>query len=234
MAFTRVAADEMRKRLLNEYGIDIEISTFHALGRNIIYEEMGIKPKLLFNGSEKQKHELIDNIFNEVLNEKKFQDILVDYLAYHSEQEVDEDTFEDKEEYFKYMRNKKYTSLNDIVVKSIAERDIANFFFLHNIDFECEHLAEWVDESAEDKEYHPDFYLPEYDIYIEHWGLNKDFKVPEWFSKSSEEYLKLRDWKLSQFEKYQKNLIETLDYERLKNELIPKLKKKLIVVFFFK
>lgn len=71
IAFTRVAADEMRKHLLNEYGIDIEISTFHALGRNIIYEEIGIKPKLLFNGSEKQKHELIDNIFNDILNEKK-------------------------------------------------------------------------------------------------------------------------------------------------------------------
>ncbi len=71
IAFTRVAADEMRKHLLNEYGIDIEISTFHALGRNIIYDEIGIKPKLLFNGSEKQKHELIDNIFNDILNEKK-------------------------------------------------------------------------------------------------------------------------------------------------------------------
>jgi len=228
LAFTRVAAEEMRKRLLNEYSIDIEISTFHALGRNIIYEEMGIKPKLLFNGSEKQKRELIDNIFNEVLKEKKFQDILVDYLAYHSEQEVDEATFEEKEEYYKYMRNKNYSTLNDIVVKSIAERDIGNFFFLHNVDFEYEPLVEWVDESDEDKEYHPDFYLPEYDIYIEHWGLNRDFEVPEWFSISSEEYLELRDWKLSQFEKYQKILIETWDYERFNNELIRNLKEKLI------
>lgn len=107
-------------------------------------------------------------------------------MTYHSEQEVDEDTFEDKKEYFKYMRNKKYISLNNIVVKSIAERDISNFFFLHNIDFEYKSLAEWVDVSDEDKEYQPDFYLPQYDIYIEHWGLNKDFKVPEWFSISSD------------------------------------------------
>jgi len=71
IAFSRVVADEMRKPLLNEYGIDIEILIFHALGRNIIYEETNIKPKLLFNGSERQKHELIDNIFNETLNEKK-------------------------------------------------------------------------------------------------------------------------------------------------------------------
>lgn len=127
---------------------------------------------------------------------------------------MDEAFFEDKEEYYKYMRNKKYTTLNNLVVKSISERDIANFLFLHNINFEYEPLVDWVDASEEDKEYHPDFYLLEYHIYIEHWGLNENFEVLEWFSISSEEYRRNRERGLSQFKEYQKILIETWEYER--------------------
>ncbi|MFX1346073.1 MAG: UvrD-helicase domain-containing protein [Promethearchaeota archaeon] len=227
LAFTKVAADEMKERLKKNYGIEIDISTFHALGRSIIEEELGRKPKLVFDGHEKKIYELVEKLFIEILKEDKYQKILIEYLAYHSEQEIRKESFEDKEEYYKYMVNKKYSTLNDISVKSISERDIGNFLFLHNIEFEYEPLIEWVDESEIEKEYHPDFYLPEYDVYIEHWGLNKENKVPEWFTITSEEYLDIKEWKLGQFEKHNKNLIETWDYERLSEELIPKLKEKL-------
>ena len=227
LAFTKVAADEMKQRLKKNYSIEINISTFHALGRSIIEEELGHKPKLIFNGNEKKIYELIENLFRDLLKEVKYQNILLEYLAYHSEQEVKEESFEDKEAYYKYMRNKNYSTLNDISIKSISERDIGNFFFLHNVEFEYEPLVEWVDESEEDKEYHPDFYLPDYNAYIEHWGLNKSNQVPEWFTKTTEEYLELREWKLEQFEKHNKTLIETWDYERLSEELIPKLREKL-------
>ncbi|GAG76126.1 unnamed protein product, partial [marine sediment metagenome] len=47
-----------------------------------------------------------------------------------------EESFEHKQEYYRYMRNKKYTTLNNIEVKSIGERDIGNFlFFLLNRRF---------------------------------------------------------------------------------------------------
>jgi DNA helicase-4 len=227
LAFTKVAADEMKERLKRNYGIEIDISTFHALGRSIIEEELGHKPKLVFNGNEKKIYELIEKLFMEVLNEVKYQNILIDYLAYHSEQEIKPESFENKVEFYEYMRNKNYSTLNDISVKSISERDIGNFLFLHNIEFEYEPLVEWVDESEEDKEYHPDFYLPDYVVYIEHWGLNINNQVPDWFTKTTEEYLQLRNWKLEQFETHNKTLVETWDHERLSEELIPKLKEKL-------
>ncbi|TFF87416.1 MAG: hypothetical protein EU548_10340 [Promethearchaeota archaeon] len=227
LAFTKVAAIEMEKRLKNNYGIEINISTFHALGRSIIEEELGHKPRLIFNGNEKKIYQLIEDLFLEVLMQEKFQQILIEYLAYHSEQEVKEESFEKKEEYYEYMRNKNYSTLNEVSVKSISERDIGNFLFLHDIEFDYEPLVEWVDESEEDKEYHPDFYLPDYDIYIEHWGLSRERQVPNWFTKTTEEYLELREWKLEQFEKYDKKLIQTWDYERFSEELIPNLRQKL-------
>jgi len=230
LAFTRVAADEMKERLKKNYGIEIDISTFHALGRSIIEEELGHKPKLIFDGNQRKIYDLIEKLFRDVLKVEKFQKILIEYLAYHSEQEIQPESFENKTEYYKYMKNKKYSTLNDISVKSISERDIGNFLFLHNIKFEYEPLVGWVDESEEDKEYHPDFYLPDYNIYIEHWGLNKNNQVPNWFTKTTEEYLQLRAWKLEQFKTHNETLVETWDYERLSEELIPNLKEKLKIV----
>ena len=133
LAFTKVAADEMKERLRKNYGIEIDISTFHALGRTIIEDELGHKPKLLFDGIERKQYELIQVLFTDVLKEERFQKILIEYLAYHSEQEAKKESFEDKEEYYKYMRNKNYSTLNDISVKSISERDIGNFLFLHDL-----------------------------------------------------------------------------------------------------
>ena len=229
LAFTKVAANEMRERIKEHYGIDVDIYTFHALGRKIIQEETSKKPKLLFDQNfDKNQYKLIEQLFGEALKDSDYQNLLIKYLAYHIEQAVDEESFADKEEYYKYMENKKYSTLSDIEVKSIAERDIANFLFIHNIDFNYEQLVEWVDESDEEKEYHPDFYLPKYDIYIEHWGLNENNQVPPWFSISSKEYLELRKWKLSQFKKHQKILVETWDYEKKRNELIPNLQRKLL------
>ena len=232
LAFTRNAAKEMEERIRKNYDIRVGISTFHSLGWNIIKEEMKKKPNLLFNGNEYDQYLLINDIFNNLLNEEKYQKLLINYLAYHTEQEVKVESFEDKEEYYKYMRSKKYTTLNNIEVKSIGERDVGNFLFLHNIKFKYEPLVKWVDKDVEEsREYHPDFYLPDYDIYIEYWGLNEDLHVPAWFTISSQEYLELKEWKLSQFEKHQKILIETWDYERYKGTLISNLKNQLKLIF---
>ena len=231
LAFNRDAVKEMQERLENDYEIEIKFSTFHSLGRRIIYKETGKKPELLFEGSESKQSELVVNIFLEILKENEYQDIFINYIAYYLDQEVEKESFEDKELYYKYMRNKRYLSLNDIPVKSISERNIANFFFTNNIDFQYELRADWVDhERGDSREYHPDFYLPDYDIYIEHWGVNENLEVPDWFTETSEGYLEKRDWKLSQFEKFGKTLVDTWEYERHRDTLIPNLKENLLQI----
>ncbi|KKM22321.1 hypothetical protein LCGC14_1626530, partial [marine sediment metagenome] len=227
LAFTKNAAKEMEERIRKNYNMKVGISTFHSLGWNIIKEETKRRPNLLFDGNEHDQYTLIKDIFRNLLSEKKYKDILIQYIAYHPEQEVKEENFEHKREYYTYMRNKNYTTLNNIEVKSIGERDVGNFLFLHNIEFKYEPLVEWVDKDEEDKQYHPDFYLPEFNIYIEHWGLNKRCEVAPWFTITSQEYLENRKWKLGQFEKHQKVLVETWNYERNQGILVDNLKQKL-------
>jgi len=156
LAFTKAAANEMKERIKNSYNIDIDINTFHALGRRIIYEETKKKPKLVFDGKTYKINEFIEKTLNDLLTEKRYQKIFIDFFAYHLDEEPEIEDFQDKQMYYRYMKNKSYTSLNNIKVKSISEKTIANFFFIHNIKFEYEPLVGWVDESEEDKEYHPD------------------------------------------------------------------------------
>ncbi|MBD3213515.1 MAG: AAA family ATPase [Candidatus Lokiarchaeota archaeon] len=242
LAFTRVAAEEMQKRIKKFYDLEVEISTFHALGRNIIKEETLSPPQLLFDGSPSKISQLMAELFNQSFEDEHIQSLIIQYVAYYIDEDLQEESFEDKAEYYEYMRNKKYTTFNNLIVKSLSEKNIANFLFRNKIEFEYEPLVEWVDkddeinletkdvedtEIPEEKKYHPDFYLPEYDVYIEHWGLNKSLEVPEWFTSTSEEYRELRKWKLAQFEKHDKCLVETWDYERREGTLISNLEQNL-------
>ena len=227
LAFNRNAVEEIKRRLEKDYKIkNINVMTFHKLGRKVISETTNEKINLLGEGEDNKIKEEIKILVNKLLEKKEYQEFFLEYLSSYLDEEV---LFEDKAEYHEYMINKNYLTLDNKRVKSIAERDIANFFFSHNIEYEYEPKVDWIENSEEDKEYHPDFYLPDFDIYIEHWGLDKNNKVPNWFEgeNPTEKYLENKKWKLEQFKKYDKTLVESWDFERKEKNLIPKLMENL-------
>ena len=57
-------------------------------------------------------------------------------------------------------------------------------------------------EEYEIKDYLPDFYLDDYNIYIEHFGLNRNCENHLIGGKSSEEYVKEMEWKRKVHKKY--------------------------------
>ncbi|MHA1794215.1 MAG: UvrD-helicase domain-containing protein [Promethearchaeota archaeon] len=228
LAYTRVAAREMEERLKKTFKIDVNISTFHSLGMKIIRNETGRKPELIFDGSTNKIKQQIEQIFNDVMQDQEYLKLVMRYFIFLDDLDVNEESFPDKLLYYKYMRNKRYTTLNGIEVKSISERDIGNFLFMNGIKFEYEAVVDWVDkDEGDERKYRPDFYLPEWDVYIEHWGLNKQNQVPKWFTKSSKEYLEQRNWKITQFKKHGKLLVETWDHERQDGILLDALKERL-------
>jgi DNA helicase-4 len=129
--------------------------------------------------------------------------------------------------------NGKYVTLDGKDVRSKSERDIANFLVQNNIRYYYESEATWVEKSDESKKYRPDFYLPDFDIYIEHWWISSpDENIPEIFKEKfdKDKYLKEREWKLGQFKTHKKILIESSEkqmqgklseyYEYLYGELL--------------
>ena len=82
-------------------------------------------------------------------------------------------------------------------------------------------------EEYEIKNYFPDFYLNDYNIYIEHFGLNRNCENHLIGGKSSEEYVKEMEWKRKVHEKYETTLIETFSYYQSENRLLTRLAEKL-------
>ena len=61
-------------------------------------------------------------------------------------------------------------------VRSLSEKIIIDFFFDNYIRVVYEKTIPFVNEKGEDATLHPDFYLPDYDLYIEFNGLtNKNY-----------------------------------------------------------
>lgn len=74
----------------------------------------------------------------------------------------------------------------------------------------------YTDTSGNRKIPKPDFFFPDYAIYLEHWAIGKDERVPDWFEgkNTSEEYrlgMKRKKEKFMQQNKY--SLVEIANYE---------------------
>lgn len=119
-------------------------------------------------------------------------------------------------------------SLSGRRVKSYQELLIANFLFINGISFEYERKYPFAFSEVESTNYKPDFYLTDYDVYLEHFGVNADGKVP-WLSNIEEKkYLDSIEWKRRIHKENKTNLIETYSFEFNNGDFISVLENKLV------
>jgi DNA helicase-4 len=148
--------------------------------------------------------------------------------------------FETMKDYYRHMRRLTYTALDGTKVKSEAERDILNFFITHklngkNIKILYESPASWMKYETKDGERipKPDFFFPEFNIYLEHWAVNKRGQVPAWFAgeerQSYKKSMELKRQKFRDSEKYK--LIEMHSWEHKDGNFLEMLEKKFIQKF---
>ena len=72
--------------------------------------------------------------------------------------------------------NRKIKTKDGRFVRSLSEKIILDYFFDHYIRIVYEKTIPYVNEKGENAELHPDFYLQDYDLYIEFNGLtNKTY-----------------------------------------------------------
>ena len=94
--------------------------------------------------------------------------------------------------------NKDTKTANGLYVRSLSEKIIYDELFRRNIKCEYERTVSYKDENGEIKELHPDFYLSDYKLYIEHWGfLDSRNKEYEETKKYKEKIYKSKGYKLA-------------------------------------
>ena len=180
LSFTNAAAAEMSKRITDETGQNISASTFHKLGLNIITQVNGIMPKITqINLRQFIKEQLTLNMKSDA-----YLNLLSTYLLFNHVVSKSEFEFRSQDEYTEYLKLNPPVTINHETVKSYGEMDIANFLAQNNVYYIYESPYEIDTRTDEYGQYHPDFYLPDYKIYIEYFGVDRNNEVPTYFKSS--------------------------------------------------
>lgn len=82
--------------------------------------------------------------------------------------------------------NKDTKTANGLYVRSLSEKIIYDEFYRRGIRCEYERTVTYKDEKGEIQELHPDFYLTDYKLYLEHWG---------YLETKNKEYLESKEYK---------------------------------------
>lgn len=94
--------------------------------------------------------------------------------------------------------NRDTKTANGLYVRSLSEKIIYDELFRRGIKCEYERTVTYKDEKGEIKELHPDFYLTDYKLYIEHWGyLDSRNKEYEESKKYKEAIYKTKGYRLA-------------------------------------
>lgn len=228
LSFTNVSAAEMSQRIDREIGCHIDAVTFHKLGINIITKVEGIVPKIF----QIDMRKFILEQMRLQMQSERYLRLLSSYLLSHRVLDRSEFDFRNMEEYREYLQMNPPTTLSNETVKSYGEMEIANFLAQNNVAYIYEHPYRVDTRTAEYGQYKPDFYLPDYDIYIEYFGINKNGEVPSYFRgahgmTASQAYQASMDWKRRMHRENGTVMVECYAYERLEGMLLENLTQKL-------
>lgn len=94
-------------------------------------------------------------------------------------------------------------------VRSLSEKIIIDYFFDNFIRVVYEKTIPYINENGEDAELHPDFYLPDYDLFIEFNGL------------TTKSYLRKKNYvnKIYQEKGYKVEILESQDLDDVESSI---------------
>ncbi|MBT8163197.1 MULTISPECIES: UvrD-helicase domain-containing protein [Arthrobacter] len=209
LAFNKKAAGELSERLASRLGDDggaVCSSTFHAFGLRIIREATGRRPSIPDDLSRDngvgRLAKAVDVLRDQDPSFRRDWDLFRLVLGRHLPDFGDE---ADPEKTDRRSGINGFETLAGEVVRSQEEVMIANWLFLHGVRYEYERPYVHDVADAHHRQYQPDFYYPEIDVWHEHWALGPDGCPPPHFDG----YAESMDWRRRTHARYGTRLIET-------------------------
>lgn len=252
LSFAKKSADDLKEKV--GY-LGVECRTFHSLAYQII-KSVG-RPADVIAPEEAQQ--LIVYAHGQLIKDPIYLESFNDFLLTDLRPIKHENEFKTYKEYIDYLKDSEFESLKGMLakkkfhrndsrktlsnefVKSGEECYIANFLFLHGVEYsyEAPYLYQHEIDADEQydkhkKRYRPDFtiYLNGYDeqrikscpnpednvIYLEHYGIDEKGNTPQFFDdkdnmSSSEHYNSIIRWKDDVHRRYKTKLIKSYSYE---------------------
>ncbi|MFM4828511.1 UvrD-helicase domain-containing protein [Aeromonas rivipollensis] len=230
LAFNKQAAEELKERAAKSFerlgmsGVTVEASTFHALGLRIIGKATGEKPDIPdwatdTVGGFRKLTDIIDQLKDRSTAFRMYWDLFrlvfgKDLPSLGSPGNVD---------LWDGQGNGLLRTARGETVKSQEEAIIANWLFYNGVNYRYEEPYKHSTADEDYRQYKPDFYYPDLDLYHEHFALDAKGMPPAHF----EGYMAGVHWKRQKHSEMGTSLFETTshglrngnDFDRLAAEL---------------
>lgn len=246
VSFTNKAVDELKDKIQNQLKIKCPITTFHSTGNAILRKDKDEKLNIVQN---EQLYFVLEDYFKDsVLQNQKLVDDLIKFFASYFDAPI---KVQNKNELFAKLasstfstlkseigeasreiideRSKKHVTIQNELMRSQEEVQIANFLYLNGIDYEYEPKYKFNIEGAK-KPYTPDFIIRQNgrEAYIEHFGITQSGESSRYSKEELEKYKKSVHDKVDLHKKHGTLLLYTFSefndgkplLEHLKNQLV--------------
>lgn len=235
LSFTRKTVDELNVRLKN-IGLGARATTFHKLGYDTIKRHLTTVPAVT---NENTLYNVIKAYLEkDIFNDAEALEAYIVYVACYmnipeghdsydslgekldTEKGIDFQTLKAKcePEPLNKVAKASLDTIQGEKVKSVEELTIANFLYLNGIEYEYEKPYPFGEII-----YQPDFYLSDYDIYLEHFGVDENNRAKHLTLFNEQKYVEEMELKRDKHKLYNTKLLETYSYYNRDRVLLEKL-----------
>lgn len=238
LSFTKKTVEELNERL-SKIGLGTQATTFHKLGYDIIKKYHSSVP--VITNENTISGVIKAYLETDILNDMEALQAYIQYVACYmnipeecddfdslgekldTEKGIDFQTLKSKCEPLNIVSKAKLDTMQGEKVKSVEELIIANFLYLNGIEYEYEKPY-----PHQQTVYRPDFFLTEYNIYLEHFGVNENDRAPWLTSFNEQNYVEGIQLKREIHQTHNTKLLETYSYYNRDKVLIQKLTAMLV------
>ncbi len=246
ISFTNKAVNELKDKIQKGLGIDCPIATFHSTGNAVIHVNSP-EEKLNIVDQSRLYFVIRDYFRNSVMQNESVVNKLIMFFASYFDAPYEGDDLNgffnniaksnfstmrsDLEDFKREVidaRTKKSVTIQNEILRSHQEVEIANFLYLNNIDYEYEPIYPY-DIMYSRKPYTPDFVIKQDDkvAYIEHFGITQSGENDRFSPEEIERYKKAVNDKVTLHRTHKTTLIYTFSGYNDRRPLLTHLKEDL-------
>lgn len=246
VSFTNKAVSELKERIVDSLGVNCTIATFHSTGNAIIHKNSP-EEKLNIVDNVRLYFVIRDYLRTSIMQNESIVNKLIMFFASYFDAPYEGDDLNsffnkiakdnystmrsDLEDFRREVidaRTKKSVTIQNEVLRSHQEVEIANFLYLNNIDYEYEPMYPYYIQYSH-KPYTPDFVIQQGDkiAYIEHFGLSEDGENDRYSDEEIELYKKAVRDKVLLHRSHETTLIYTFSKYSDRRPIIEHLREQL-------
>ncbi|MEN5173624.1 UvrD-helicase domain-containing protein [Acinetobacter higginsii] len=236
LAFNKNAGEELSERInfrlkdiLSQFNTRVESLNFHKFGIKVIGKATGKSPSVSNEAGKPQS--LLNRIIQQLIEtDPDFQAKYLLFKTAYLRPPLSPFAFKTQSEWEKAHKRSfdrfkdGFETYQGEIVKSHGEKAIANWLYSQGVPYQYERNYEHDTANEHHRQYKPDFYLPEINLYLEHYAVDQHGKPPAHFGKK---YLEDMKWKTEIHKQYKTDLITTTFHEFITGSIFQKLEQEL-------